>query len=37
MTLTWEQLVVDAADPVTLGGWWSEVLGWVVVNDTPDE
>ncbi|MFI8189161.1 VOC family protein [Streptomyces sp. NPDC085946] len=37
MTLEWEQLVVDAADPVALGRWWAEALGWTVVNDDPDE
>ncbi|MEV5439251.1 VOC family protein [Streptomyces sp. NPDC052682] len=37
MTLVWEQLVVDAADPVALGRWWAEALGWVVVNDDPEE
>ncbi|MFI7401210.1 VOC family protein [Streptomyces sp. NPDC049541] len=37
MTLEWEQVVVDAADPLTLGRWWAEALGWVVVNDAADE
>jgi hypothetical protein len=37
MSLEWEQVVLDAADPVTLGRWWANALGWVVVNDTPDE
>ncbi|MCL6731806.1 VOC family protein [Streptomyces neyagawaensis] len=37
MDLNWEQVVVDAADPVALGRWWAEALGWVVVNDTPEE
>ncbi|MDL2080858.1 VOC family protein [Streptomyces sp. GXMU-J15] len=37
MTLEWEQLNVDAADPVALGRWWAEALGWVVVNDSPEE
>ena len=32
----WEQ-VVDAHDPVALGQWWAEVLGWVVVGDAADE
>ena len=26
-----------AADPVMLGRWWANALGWVVVNDAPDE
>lgn len=37
MTLEWEQLLVDSADPVALGRWWAEALGWVVVNDSPEE
>ncbi|MER7055648.1 VOC family protein [Streptomyces sp. NPDC000351] len=37
MTLQWEQLNVDATDPVALGRWWAEALGWVVVNDAPEE
>jgi Glyoxalase-like domain len=35
--LTWEQVVVDARDPVGLGRWWAEALGWVVVGDAADE
>ncbi len=37
MALEWEQVIVDANDPVTLGRWWAEALGWVVVDDSPDE
>ncbi|PKW05867.1 hypothetical protein SAMN05428944_7099 [Streptomyces sp. 1222.5] len=37
MALEWEQVDVDAADPVALGHWWAEALGWVVVADTADE
>jgi predicted enzyme related to lactoylglutathione lyase len=37
MSLEWEQVVVDAADPMRLGRWWADALGWVVVNDEPDE
>uniref|UniRef100_A0AAU2VHB0 VOC family protein n=1 Tax=Streptomyces sp. NBC_00008 TaxID=2903610 RepID=A0AAU2VHB0_9ACTN len=37
MGLEWEQLVIDAADPVALGRWWREALGWTVVNDSPEE
>ncbi len=37
MSLEWEQVVVDAADPESLGRWWNEALGWVVVNDDPEE
>jgi len=37
MTLEWEQVVVAARDPVALGRWWADVLGWVILNDSPDE
>lgn len=37
MTLEWEQVVVDAADPVALGRWWTAALGWVVLSDAADE
>ena len=37
MSLEWEQVVVDAADPVALGSWWARALGWVVVNPAEDE
>src|SRR4051812_34194667 len=37
MGLMWEQLVVDARDPVALGRWWQSALGWVVVSDDPEE
>jgi hypothetical protein len=37
MALEWEQMIVDARDPVGLGRWWQEALGWVVVNDNPEE
>jgi hypothetical protein len=37
MGLEWEQAVLDAADPEALGRWWAEALGWVIVNDDPDE
>ncbi len=35
MSLEWEQVVVAAQDPVALGGWWRDVLDWVVVDDGP--
>ena len=35
--LEWEQVVVDAVDPAALGRWWRDALGWVVVNDDPEE
>ena len=37
MSLEWEQVIVDARDPVRLGQWWRDALGWVVVNDDPEE
>ena len=37
MSLDWEQVIVDAADPVALGRWWAAALEWVVVNDDPEE
>ncbi|WP_369217578.1 VOC family protein [Streptomyces flavofungini] len=37
MALEWEQVVVDAVDPVRLGRWWVEALGWVVVDDSAEE
>lgn len=36
MALDWEQTNIDARDPVALGRWWREVLGWVVVDEGPD-
>lgn len=37
MSLNWEQLIVDSIAPVELGHWWCAALGWVVVNDDPEE
>src|SRR3954449_3841085 len=37
MSLEWEQVIVDALDPVALGTWWRDALGWVVVNEDPEE
>jgi hypothetical protein len=37
MSLEWEQVVVAASDPVALGRWWADVLGWVILNDSPGE
>ncbi len=33
MSVEWEQVVVATRDPVALGQWWREALGWVVVDD----
>ena len=37
MSLEWEQVIVDAADPGGLGRWWAAALEWIVVNDDPEE
>ena len=37
MSLEWEQVVIDARDPVALGRWWLEALRWIIVNDDPGE
>jgi hypothetical protein len=37
MSLEWEQTIVDARDPAALGRWWEEALGWVVMDDDPDQ
>jgi hypothetical protein len=37
MGLEWEQTIIDARDPAALGRWWEEALGWVVVDDDPDQ
>ncbi|MCP3913131.1 MAG: VOC family protein [Actinomycetia bacterium] len=37
MSLEWEQVVVDAHDPVALGRWWAEALRWTIVCDDADE
>ncbi len=37
MNLEWEQVVIEALDPQSLGRWWSEALHWMAVNDDPNE
>lgn len=37
MTLKWQHVIVHSADPVALGQWWAEALGWVVVHSSEDE
>ena len=37
MALNWEQVIVHSMDPVTLGQWWADALGWVVVYSSADE
>lgn len=36
MALEWEQIIVDSSDPIALGQWWAEALGWVVVDKTEE-
>jgi len=33
VTLEWEQTIIDSGDPVALGQWWRDALGWVVLTD----
>ena len=37
MSLEFEEVVVDATDPVALGRWWAEALGWVVTSEEGGE
>ncbi len=37
MMLEWEQVIIDSIDPRALGTWWAQALGWVVVDDDPQE
>ena len=37
MALEWEQVIVHSSDPASLGQWWAEALGWVVVYSSADE
>ena len=37
MSLEWEQVIVEADDPASLGSWWSRALGWVIVSDDAHE
>jgi hypothetical protein len=37
MSLEWEQTLVDTLDPVALGEWWRQALGWVLVDSDDDE
>lgn len=37
MALEWEQTTIDATEPARLGRWWQEALGWVTVNEDPEE
>jgi len=37
VSLSWEQIVIDSADPESLGPWWATILDWVIVNNDPKE
>ncbi|GIF07430.1 VOC family protein [Actinoplanes siamensis] len=37
MPSRWEQVVVDAADPVRLARWWAEALDYVIVDEGKDD
>ena len=37
MPLEWEQVVIDCADPLRLGRWWAEALGWTYWSEASDE
>ncbi|MCS5495843.1 VOC family protein [Cnuibacter physcomitrellae] len=37
MALYWEEVVVDSKDPIALGEWWLEALGWVEVDRGEEE
>jgi hypothetical protein len=36
VSLDWEQTSIDAVDPGSLGRWWQQALGWVVVDEGLD-
>jgi hypothetical protein len=37
MSLDWEQVVVDCADPLRLGRWWADALGWSYRDEDAEE
>ena len=37
MTREWEQTIMEARHPGTLGSWWRAAFGWFVVNSDPVE
>jgi predicted enzyme related to lactoylglutathione lyase len=37
MSLRFDTLVIDANDPVTLGRWWADLLGWEYAVDEDGE
>jgi hypothetical protein len=37
MGLRWQAICVDSTDPVPLGHWWAELLGWRITYEDADE
>lgn len=37
MTLRMQCICVDCTDPVSLGRWWAEMLGWRLTHQEPDQ
>lgn len=37
MSLEWEQVVIDCADPAALATWLASALGWTVTVSDPEE
>jgi predicted enzyme related to lactoylglutathione lyase len=37
MTLSWHTVVVDCLEPVELGRWWADALGWQIADEDDDE
>jgi len=35
--LRWQCICIDSADPVPLGHWWAELLGWRITEEDDDE
>ena len=37
MTIDVECISIDADDPLALGQWWAEALGWDLLEESPEE
>ncbi len=37
MTIRFQAICVDAADPSSLGRWWAELIGWRMTYDSDEE
>jgi catechol 2,3-dioxygenase-like lactoylglutathione lyase family enzyme len=37
MSLRWQSTCIDSTDPAPLARWWSELLGWPIVDEDDDE